>query len=231
MGANLNKSNLENSDLRYSDLRFANLSFSNLCGADLRNAHLDYINLMGALYNSYTKGLTDEQKEIMIEKRGPIRTNYGNEGTGEIHSINKNYEDLRWANFNTKDLSRANLKNINLNSLVLYGGNVDFSWNNWDENFKQGILYTNLMNVNLENASLNNAKLNGVNFYNANLQNIDLSDATLRYANLCNANLTGFIFNEKTNFQRAWYNDNTKGLDKLSFEQKMSMNFKYDFKF
>jgi len=70
--ANLSGANLSEADLRYADLISANLSGANLSEADLRYANLIGANLIGAnlsgaTYNKKTKGLTQSQKDVMIE--------------------------------------------------------------------------------------------------------------------------------------------------------------------
>jgi len=70
--ANLSGANLSGANLRASNLSGANLSGANLSNTDLRFAHLisanlSGANLIGAKYNWETLGLTQSQKDVMIE--------------------------------------------------------------------------------------------------------------------------------------------------------------------
>jgi len=65
--AKLDHANLERANLEGADLRLAQLQGANLQGANLHDANLLYANLHNVLYDKNTKGLTEEQKTVMIE--------------------------------------------------------------------------------------------------------------------------------------------------------------------
>ena len=88
------------------------------------------------------------------------------------------------------DLSYANLKRANLSQIKKGGGY--------------------LFGADLSEANLRNSELYTSIFDNANLSYADLSGADLRRANFSGANLQEIVYNEKTQWLEATYNEKTK---------------------
>ena len=93
------------------------------------------------------------------------------------------------ANLHDTDMTKINLKNINLSQANLEGANFEkIIFNN--VNLSQANLrHANLSNTNLTFINLSNANLDGANLNSANLNNANLSNASLNFANLSRAKL------------------------------------------
>ena len=65
-GANLTNASLEDAILIEADFRGATLIKTNFSGANLTGAKLDGLDLSKTYYNEHTKGLTEQQKQVMI---------------------------------------------------------------------------------------------------------------------------------------------------------------------
>lgn len=87
-------------------------------------------------------------------------------------------------NFDGNNLSRANLKNANLDELNFYRGSVESS------DLKGG----SLKNLKGKESDFKNARLEFAKFQNATLENSDFSLASAFNANFQNANLKGIRF-------------------------------------
>ncbi len=155
--ADLKGKSLLDADLNGADLTGTDLTNVNLIGADLTNATVNGTILTGALYDTKTKGLSDDQKKAMkLVRTGLIQI----KNSGGDHKIRRTYESLRRANnLGGVDLSNADLKN------------TDFSG-------------SYMQKINLSGSDLTNANLEHCDLHKADLTGADLTDATLPHENL-----------------------------------------------
>jgi uncharacterized protein YjbI with pentapeptide repeats len=94
------------------------------------------------------------------------------------------------SNLSDANLSNTNLSNTNLNNAQLSR--------------------VNLTKAKLRDVSLISANLMSINLSNADLNLVNLNDANLSYGNFSNTNLQSVIYNNKTKWKSATYDQNTK---------------------
>ena len=116
-------------------------------------------------------------------------------------NVNLSYADLRYANFNSANLSNVNLSYADLRDANFNSANLSDTDFRYADLSDANISGANLSYADLSHAYLSDADLSGTNFRyadlsdanisGANLSNADLSVANLSNANLSNANLIG----------------------------------------
>lgn len=112
--------------------------------------------------------------------------------------------NLQWANLAGADLREANLKGSFLQSANLYGDHLS------DAYLKLATLRAaNLQETGLGNADLTKADLRGAHLGGADLHCANLEGADLRYAHLGGADLRDIIYDNKTNWEFIFYDDDT----------------------
>jgi len=156
-GGDLRRALLAYADLNGADVRGANLRQADLCNADLRGAHFDAATLTGADATLCDSAGSFFGRALLDDAR--------------LQGMNKRHQGVVAIDFSGADLTRATLKNSNLN----------------------GTRFTNaiLRRADLTRCNLSGADLSGADLTDASLASANLSGATMRYASLVGAVLTG----------------------------------------
>jgi len=128
-----------------------------------------------------------------------------------------NFQDANLAGVQMQGavLTHPNFQRADLDSAKFEGATLK-SPNFQDTNLRLARFHgASLTEARFENAHMSGAKLCGATlkqaqFRGANLTNTNIQGATLDYAMFQNANLRGIVWDEKTNLERASYNDFTQ---------------------
>jgi uncharacterized protein YjbI with pentapeptide repeats len=197
----LGTADLQNANLEGADLREAGLANTNFTGANLRSADLTKAELRWSHGGGFT-ACEASYKAIFV------RVDLAEAKLTRTSAINL---DFQGANLTAADLSGSDLWGADLQNATLAAANLS----------NADLSHANLINANLTNSNLTNAKLRrSIKLKKANLRGANLQNADLGYADLSQV-----IYDRRTNWQGAIYNEKTIFPDKFPPESKKQMYF------
>lgn len=221
----LNNSSFKNADLERACFKNSDLGGSKFAGP---KTNLQYVNFIGAnLADTDIKDLTrDQLNNAMFSPSTTLPQGMTVEDAkqlGMVYVVDEvdftdknlygiNFKNFKFSQYGINDFrgasfKRANLHHTNFENSILTDCSFD----------KASLKYASLENANCENASFE-----GTNMLCANLKGTNFKNA-----NLCGSNLKNTVFDDKTNFTDAKYDENTlfpDGFNPMKYNMKLTPN-------